>query len=122
MASTCCDSSGESHSWATVATTLMPYFASCWVATSRAAMSSLTFRYMIPTDLGLMTLATQSAAAEASRVPLAWQGNIHGSSYSLLNQPHDSQGILSLGSRSWITSVSQVIEGTRAKTLPLSFS
>src|SRR5919198_4098598 len=122
MASTCCDSSAESHSWATVATTLMLYLASCLVATSFAAMSSLTLRYMIPTVLGLRTLATQSAVAEASRIPLAWQGNIHGSSYSLLNQPHDIHGSLSFPSRSWMVSVIQVIEGTRAKTLSLSFS
>src|SRR5438477_10296627 len=77
MARTCCDSSGESHSWATVATTLMPYLPSCLVATSLAAMSSLTLRYMIPTVLGLMTLAVQSATAADSRIPLAWQGNIH---------------------------------------------
>ncbi len=69
-----------------------------------------------------MILATQSDTAAASRMPLAWQGNIHGSSYSLLNQPHDSHGTLSFGRRSWMTSVSQVSEGTRAKTLPLSFS
>src|SRR2546426_10462382 len=112
MARTCCDSSGESHSWATLATTLMLYLASCLVATSLAAMSSLTFRYMIPTDFGLMTLATQSDAADASRIPLAWQGNIHGSSYSLLNQPHDSHGTLSLGRRSGMTSGSHGTEGT----------
>ena len=122
MASTCCDSSGESHSWATVSTTLMPACFSCLVATSLAAMSSDTLRYMMPTVLGLMTLATQSETADASRIPLAWQGNIHGSSYSLLNQPHDSQGSLSLVRRSWMTSVSQLIEGTRAKTLSFSFS
>src|SRR5947207_1416322 len=122
MARTCCDSSGESHSWATLATTLMLYLASCLVATSLAAMSSLTLRYMIPTVFGWMTLATQSAPAEASRIPLAWQGNMYGSSYSLLNQPHDSQGILSFGRRSWMTSVSHVIEGTRAKTLSFSCS
>src|SRR2546423_124900 len=116
MASTCCDSSGESHSWATVSTTLMLYLASSLAATSLAAMSSLTLRYMIPTVWGLTTRAVQAAAAEASRMPLAWQGNIHGSSYSLLNQPHDSHGTLSFGSRSWITSVSQLIDGTRANT------
>src|SRR4051812_3993391 len=122
MASTCCDSSGESHSWATLSTTLIPAFCSCLTATSLAAMSSDTLRYMMPTVFGLMTLAVQSAICAASRMPLAWQGNIHGSSYSLLNQPHDSHGTLSLGSRSWMTSVSQVREGTRANTLPLSFS
>src|SRR5579884_2683530 len=122
MASTCCDSSAESHSWATVVTTLMPNFSSSLVASSLAAMSSVTLRYMIPTVAGLITLAVQSAAAIASRLPLAWQGNIHGSWYSLLNQPHDSQGTLSLIIRSWMTSVSQVIEGIRAKTSPLSFS
>src|SRR5437763_11114974 len=122
MASTCCDSSGESHSWATVSTTLMPAAFSCLVATSLAAMSSDTFRYMMPTVFGLMTLAVQSATWAASRIPLAWQGNIHGSSYSLLNQPHDSHGTLSFGSRSWMTSVSQVREGTRAKTLPFCSS
>src|SRR5687767_1815524 len=122
MARTCCDSSGESHSWATVSTTLMLYLASCFVATSLAAMSSLTLRYMMPTVFGLTTLATQSAAADASRMPLAWQGNIHGSSYSLLNQPHVSHGTLSLVSRSWMTSVSQLTDGSKAKTLLFSFS
>src|SRR3989442_2682406 len=78
MASTCCDSSGESHSWATVPTTLMPYFWSCLVATSLAAMSSLTLRYMMPTVAGLRTLAVQSATAAASRIPLAWQGDVTG--------------------------------------------
>ena len=76
----------------------------------------------MPTVFGLMTLAVHSATAVASRMPLAWQGNIHGSSYSLLNQPHDSHGTLSFGSRSWMTSVSQVSEGTMAKTLSFSFS
>ena len=122
MASTCWDSSGESHSWATVSLTSMLWAFMTLTATSLAAMSSLTLRYMMPTVFGLMTLATHSDSAAASRMPLAWQGNIHGSSYSLLNQPHDSHGTLSLGSRSWITSVSHVIDGTRAKTLSLSFS
>src|SRR5882724_12037828 len=71
MARTCCDSSGESHSWATDSTTFTPYLDNCLTATSLAAMSSDTLRYMIPTVFGLTTLAVQSASAAASRIPLA---------------------------------------------------
>jgi hypothetical protein len=57
----------------------MPLCSRSFTASSVAAMSSGSFRYMIATVLGCTFWITYLEVRIASRAPFAWQGNMYGS-------------------------------------------